>query len=81
MGEKKKVGRNGRCEYDYKIVIEMICRRVERKDLGVTFSENMLPDKHINILTGQTLNLLRNIRMTLVYQDEERMRKIISYNN
>ena len=41
-------------KYDYKMGNEIICRREEKKDLGVTVSENMSPDKHIKKITGQT---------------------------
>ena len=72
LGKCKKIkfGRSGRrCEYDHKMGSKIICRGVEEKDLGVTISENMSLDKHINRITGQTINLLRNIRTAFVYLD------------
>ncbi len=42
------------------------------------FSENLSPEKHINKITGETLSLLRNIRVAFAYLDIEMMRKIIT---
>ena len=40
-------------------------------------SEDMTPDKHINKIVGETYNLLRTIKVTFDYLDEEMMKKIL----
>ena len=37
--------------------------RKKRRDLGVTIMDNMSPEKQINIITGETYYLLRNIQV------------------
>ena len=39
---------------------ENISKKKEEKDLGVIIMDNMSPEKHINKITSQTYNLLRN---------------------
>ena len=41
-------------------------------------TDNLSPEKHINIITGETYQLLRNIRMAFKYLDEEMIKKFIS---
>lgn len=69
---------NRRCIYNYKMGNETINKTTREKDLGVIFSENLSPEKHINKITGETLSLLRNIRVAFAYLDIEMMRKIIT---
>ena len=38
----------------------------------------MSPEKHINKITGDTYQLLRNIKMVLKYLDEEMINKLIT---
>ena len=47
------------------------------KDLGVWITDNLSSEKYINKITGDTYQLLRNIRMAFKYLDEE-MNKITS---
>ena len=49
-----------------------------RKDLGVTLSEDLSPEKYINKITRETLKLLKNIRVAFAFLDEEMMRKIVT---
>ena len=57
---------------------EVILKKVvKEKDLGVVMQENLHPDKHIDMIFGETYNLLRNIRVAFHYLDKEMMRKLI----
>ena len=40
--------------------------------------DNMSPEKHINMITGQTYNLLRDIQLAFIYVDEDMIRKLIT---
>ena len=40
--------------------------------------DNMLPEKHINKITGQTFNLLRNMQVAFTYVDEDMIKKLIT---
>ena len=61
---------------NYKMGNTFISRRTEEKDLGVTFTESLSPEKHLNKIIGETYNLLRNIRVAFTYLDEDMIRKI-----
>ena len=50
----------------------------EEVDLGVTISEEISSDKHIDKITGETMNLLRRIKMAFNYMDEDMMKILIS---
>lgn len=53
-------------------------RRTREKDLGLTFTESLLPEKYLNKIIGETYNLLRNsIGVAFVYLDEDMIRIII----
>ena len=41
-------------------------------------TDNLSPEKHINKITGDTYQLLRNIRMAFKYLDEEMINKLIT---
>ena len=56
---------------------ENINKKKEEKDLGVTIMDNMSPEKHTNKITGETYNLLMNIRMAFTYVDEDMIKKLI----
>ena len=49
-----------------------------KKDLRVWITNNLSPEKNINKITGDTYQLLRNIRMGLKYLDEEMINKLIT---
>ncbi len=49
----------------------------EEKDLSITVIGNLTPERHISKITGETYNLLRRIRQTFAYMDEEMVRKMI----
>lgn len=42
-------------------------RRTREKDLGLTFTESLLPEKYLNKIIGETYNLFRNIRVAFPY--------------
>ena len=67
-----------RVHYDYKMGSEILKKSKEEEDLGVTFTESLTPDKHINKITGEVMNLLRRIKMSFTYMDVEMMRILIS---
>ena len=46
--------------------------------MGVRITDNVSPEKHINNITGDTYQLLRNIRMAFKYHDEEMINKLIT---
>ena len=46
--------------------------------MGVTISEGLNPDKHINRITGEVTNLLRRIRMGFSYLDVDIIKNLFS---
>ncbi len=44
----------------------------------MTVTNKLTFDKHINRITGETYNLLRNITTTFTYLDEEMVKKLIT---
>ena len=75
--QRDRDGKGGRRPTkNLKMVNTFINKRMEEKDLGVTFTESLSPEKHIKKVTGDTYNLLRNIRDAFAYLDEDMMRKI-----
>ena len=50
----------------------------EEKDLGVVIKDNLSPEKHIDIIFGDTFTLLRDVQMTFHILDKDMMRKIIT---
>ena len=50
----------------------------EEKDLGVTNMDNISPEKHIDKITCETFNLLRNILVAFTYVDEDMIKKLIT---
>ncbi len=53
-------------------------KKNEEKDLRVTVTNKLTFDKYINPITGETYNLLRNIKTTFTYLDEEMVKKLIT---
>ncbi len=49
----------------------------QEKDLGIIIQDNLTPERHINKITGETYNLIRNIKAAFTYLDEEMMNKLI----
>merc|ERR1712035_134475 len=49
----------------------------EEKDLGVNIMDNLSPEKHVNRITAETYNLLRNIKVAFTYVDEEMIKKLV----
>ena len=50
----------------------------DEKDLGITISDNLSPEKHVNNIVGATYELLRKMKRAFTYMDEEMM-KLIEY--
>ena len=67
-----------RCSFNYKLGQDTIKKVTEEKDLGVICAEDLSPEKHINKITGESLNLLKNIRTAFAYLDDNMMKKIIT---
>ena len=61
----------------YSMEKENINKKNEENDLGVTIMENMSPEKHMNTVTGETYNQLRNIWVTFTYVDVDMIKKLI----
>ena len=62
----------GKSKRKYKGVYSMGKKNINKKgekDLGVAIVDNMSPEKHVNMITGATYNLLGNIRVTFTYVD------------
>ncbi len=57
---------------------ERIMKKTEEKDLGVIITDKLTFRNHINRLTGETYNLLRNIKIAFTYIDEEMIKKLIT---
>ena len=56
---------------------ECISKTNVAKNLGVWITNKLSPDKHINRITGDTYQQLRNIRIAFKYLDEEMINKLI----
>ncbi len=52
-------------------------KKLKEMDLGVTVTENLTPDRHINKITGERINLLKRIKMAFSYLDEGMIKKLI----
>ena len=63
---------------NYLLGDEKIQKRTEEKDLGVTISNKLSFEKHISKITGETYNLLRNIKLAFSYIDEDMIKKLIT---
>ena len=46
--------------------------------MGALITDNLFLEKHINKITGDTYQLLRNIRIIFKYLDEEMIKKLIT---
>ena len=46
--------------------------------MGVIIQDNLLPEKHINRVIGDTFMMLRNIQIAFRFLDKDMMRKIIT---
>ncbi len=53
-------------------------KKREEKDLGGTIRDKLTFGNHINQITGETYNLLRNIKIAFTYTDEEMIKKLIT---
>ena len=63
---------------NYKMENFNLERSTAEVDLGVTITEGLTPDKHINRITGEVTNLLRRIRVAFSYLDADMMKKLIT---
>lgn len=71
-------GKSGmRVEGHYKLGKDKLDKKTEEKDLGVMITENLSPERHVNKISAETYNLLRNIRAAFTYLDEDMVRKLI----
>ena len=52
--------------------------KMEEKDLGVTVTDKLNFGKHINCITGETYNIIRNIKVAFTHLDEDMMKKLIT---
>ena len=70
-------GKSRRVHWDYTMEDVRLEKSSEELDLGVTITEGLTPDKHINKMTGKANNLLRRIKMAFIYKDKDMMRKVL----
>ena len=69
-------GRN-RTTSNYCLGNTQLSKTKQEKDLGVIIQDNLTPERHINKITGEAYNLIRNIKAAFTYMDEEMMKKLI----
>ena len=62
----------------YSMGNEWINKANVEKALEVWIIDNLSPEKYINKITGDTYQLLKNIRMGFKYLDEEMINKLIT---
>ncbi len=53
----------------------------EEVDLGVTITENSTPDRHIDKISGETINLLKRVKMAFSYLDKEIIKKVVDFHD
>ena len=71
-------GKSGtRVRGNYKLGNTNLDKKNEERDLGVIITDNLSPEKHVNRITAETYNLLRNIRAAFSYFDEDMVRELI----
>jgi len=63
---------------NYYLGDERLVKKTEERDLGVTITDKLAFGKHINRITGETYNLLRNIKAAFTYLSEEMVKKLIT---
>ncbi len=51
----------------------------EEVNLGVTVTEKLTPDRHIDKITGETMNLLKRVKMAFLYLDEGMIKKVVNF--
>ena len=66
-----------RVHWDYRMGGVSLEKSKEEVDLGVTVTEGLTPEKHINKITGEVNNLLRRVKMAFAYIDIDMMKKLI----
>ncbi len=52
-------------------------KKTKEKDLGVIVTDKLTFEKHMNQITGEMCNLLRNIKAAFTNLDEDMMKKLI----
>ncbi len=73
-----ELGKSGtRVKGHHKLGNGNLAKKTEEKDLGVIITDNLSPERHVNKITAETYNLLRNTRAAFCYFDEEMVRKLI----
>ncbi len=71
-------GKNGtRMKDHFMLGNDNLAKKTEEKDLGVIITDNLSPERHVNKITTETYNLLRNIRAAFSYFHEDMVRKLI----
>ncbi len=72
FGKSKK-----RIQYHYEMDDVKLKKSKEEVDLGVTVAENLTLERHIDKITGETMNLLKRVKMAFSYLDEGMIKKLI----
>ena len=63
-----------RMHYEYKMGEETLKKVKEEGDLGITISENLTLDKHIDKITREIMNMLKRIKIAFSYMDIDMMK-------
>ena len=72
-----EMGESGmRPTWTYKLGEHIISIKKKIKDLGVVIQDNLLPEKHIDKIFVYTFIMLKNIRMTFHFLEEDMVRKL-----
>ena len=67
-----------RVHYCYKMKGVNLEKSEKEEDLGVTVTDNLTPDKHINRVVGEAMSLLRRVKMAFSYVDTDMIKTLIS---
>ncbi len=67
-----------RIQYHYEMDGVKLQKSKEEVDLGVIVTENLTPDRHIDKITGETMNLLKRVRIAFSYLDEGMIKKLLT---
>ena len=78
---KKSFGNGKECKkthLDVKVRTKYCINRKEEKIWGVVIQDNLSPEKHIDIIFGDTFMILRSTRMAFHFLDKDMMKIIIT---
>ncbi len=65
-----------RVKGDNKLGNDNLAKKTNEKDLGVIITDSLSPERHVHKITAETYKLLRNIRASFRYFEEDMVRKL-----